>query len=66
MFTNPETKEIYKEGETYKRPLLARTLRKIAANGAKEMYFGETGKNMVKDIREEGGIITEEDLKQYK
>lgn len=57
---------IYVEGEYLKRPQLAITLEKIAENGAGELYDGgEIGKMFVEDIKDLGGIITEEDLKNY-
>uniref|UniRef100_A0A1A9UHI7 Gamma-glutamyltransferase n=1 Tax=Glossina austeni TaxID=7395 RepID=A0A1A9UHI7_GLOAU len=56
-----------KEGDFLRRPTLAMTLERIADNGADEIYGGgETGKMLVKDIQNMGGIITEEDLKNYK
>ncbi|XP_053951129.1 scoloptoxin SSD14 [Anastrepha ludens] len=57
---------IYVEGDYLKRPQLAITLEKIAENGAGELYDGgEIGKMFVEDIKDLGGIITEEDLKNY-
>lgn len=63
---DPKTNETYKEGETYKRPTFARTLRAIAANGSDEFYRGRTADMMIEDLKEAGGIITKEDLKNYK
>lgn len=66
VFVKPD-KSLYKEGDFLKRPTLAMTLERIANNGADEIYGGgETGKMLVKDIQNMGGIITEEDLKNYK
>uniref|UniRef100_A0A1B0GEJ3 Uncharacterized protein n=1 Tax=Glossina morsitans morsitans TaxID=37546 RepID=A0A1B0GEJ3_GLOMM len=66
VFVKPD-KSLYKEGDFLKRPTLAMTLERIADNGADEIYGGgETGKMLVKDIQNMGGIITEEDLKNYK
>ena len=67
LFVNPETGKTYKIGEKYKRPVLAATLRRIAMNGADEIYGGlETGQNLIKDIRAQGGIIDERDLRDYR
>lgn len=55
-----------KEGEFYKNLKLAKTLRIIAENGGDVLYNGDLASALVKDIREAGGIITEEDLKSYK
>uniref|UniRef100_A0A1A9X248 Gamma-glutamyltransferase n=1 Tax=Glossina brevipalpis TaxID=37001 RepID=A0A1A9X248_9MUSC len=66
VFVKPDN-SLYKEGDFLKRPTLAMTLERIANNGAKEIYDGgKTGKMLVKDIQNMGGIITEEDLKNYK
>ena len=66
IFINPETGDVWKEGDSYKRENLGRTLREISKNGFEEFYTGETAKNLVKDIQEAGGIITLEDLKNYR
>lgn len=56
-----------KEGDFLRRPTLAMTLERIADNGADEMYGGgKTGKRLIKDIRNMGGLITERDLMNYK
>lgn len=65
-FVNPATEEFWKLGEKYKRPTLARTLRRIAANGYKEFTEGETGKMLVRELTEMGGIITKEDFMEYR
>lgn len=58
---------LYKEGDYLKRPVLGDTLEKIAENGAQEMYGGgETGRKFAEDIQSMGGIITEQDMKDYK
>lgn len=57
-------KEI-KAGDTLKRPTLANTLSRIAANGRDEFYKGETAKILAKHMQSKGGIITEEDLASY-
>ena len=55
----------YSAGDTIKNPALARTLEKIMINGRDEYYGGSTGETLVKFIRENGGIITLEDLQKY-
>lgn len=52
-------------GERFYQPELAATLRRIAASGAKGFYEGETARIFAKQMRENGGLITEEDLRQY-
>ena len=57
--------EMYKVGETLRQPELAATLKRIAKNGAREFYRGETARLMVQDMNALGGLITLEDLAQY-
>jgi gamma-glutamyltranspeptidase/glutathione hydrolase len=57
---------MYKAGDTFKQPELAATLKRIAKNGAAEFYRGETARMIVEDMKGMGGLITLEDLAQYK
>jgi len=66
VFVNPATGDIWGEGDIYTFPLLGNTLRRIALGGADEFYKGETAKKMVADIQAAGGIITMEDLANYR
>ncbi|CRL05054.1 CLUMA_CG018160, isoform A [Clunio marinus] len=62
-YTNPTTGEFYKKGELIRNPKLANTLRIIAEEGADAIYGnGSLAQNIVKEIQDEGGIITMEDL----
>ncbi|XP_021723488.1 gamma-glutamyltranspeptidase 3-like [Chenopodium quinoa] len=45
---------------------LAESLKAIADQGPPAFYNGTVGKKLVKDVREAGGILTEEDLRNYK
>ena len=54
------------EGDVLIQKDLAKTLTLIAENGAKGFYEGETAKKIAKDMAENDGLITEEDLKQYR
>ncbi|CAD7090854.1 unnamed protein product [Hermetia illucens] len=66
LFVNPSTGKIYKEGDKVKRTKLAETLRVIAKEGEDAIYNGGSiGKMLVDDIKAYGGIITEQDLKEY-
>ena len=56
----------FKIGETLIQTDLANTLRRIAFNGYKGFYEGETAKNIIKCMDRTGGIISEQDLKNYK
>src|SRR5437899_5468253 len=49
-----------------KQPELAATLKRIAKNGASEFYRGETARMLVDEMTKNGGLITLEDLANYK
>ncbi|MBT8377674.1 MAG: gamma-glutamyltransferase family protein [Ignavibacteria bacterium] len=53
----PDTKH------TFKQPILANTLEKISEFGTHDFYSGKIAKLISKDIKENGGWITIEDLK---
>ncbi|XP_035690060.1 glutathione hydrolase 1 proenzyme-like [Branchiostoma floridae] len=55
-----------RENTTVRRPQLAKTLLAVANGGADAFYTGEIAKNLVKDIHNHGGIITEQDLLDYR
>ncbi|MEZ4796168.1 MAG: gamma-glutamyltransferase [Flavobacteriaceae bacterium] len=57
--------KVWKENDTIKYPELAETLTRIMNNGRDEFYKGETAKRFVQFMRDNGGIITEEDLAKY-
>jgi gamma-glutamyltranspeptidase/glutathione hydrolase len=50
------------EGDTLVNADLARTLARVATGGAQEFYRGELAREMVKGLREAGGLFTEEDF----
>jgi gamma-glutamyltranspeptidase / glutathione hydrolase len=52
-------------GETLAQPELARTLTRIAQNGAKEFYEGETALKLADAVSRHSGLITLSDLKNY-
>lgn len=52
-------------GSVLRQPALARTLERIAANGANGFYRGETARIIADEMRELGGIITTQDLARY-
>ncbi|WP_452233210.1 gamma-glutamyltransferase [Lacinutrix sp. MEBiC02595] len=56
----------WKENDTIKYNSLAETLTRIMQNGPDEFYKGETAKILAKHIQDNGGIVTEEDLANYK
>ncbi len=56
----------YEAGETLKQPDLARTLERIATQGPAGFYEGETAQLIEQEMQKNGGLITREDLKNYK
>jgi len=52
-------------GARFRQPVLARTLRRIADQGAAGFYRGETAQAIADEMRRDGGIITTEDLARY-
>jgi gamma-glutamyltranspeptidase/glutathione hydrolase len=55
----------YDWNENFQQPELARTLERIAHNGAKEFYEGETAHILASEMERNGGLITLEDLRNY-
>ncbi|BFZ25643.1 hypothetical protein BsWGS_28681 [Bradybaena similaris] len=66
VFINPETGQLFKEGEIIKMPQLAETLRVIATEGASAYYNGSLTDSVIADLQEIGSIITRNDLLNYK
>lgn len=69
----PESKRIflnggkfYDAGDRLVQPELARVLRRIRDRGAQDFYEGETAQLLAADMREHGGLITLDDLRNYK
>jgi gamma-glutamyltranspeptidase/glutathione hydrolase len=52
-------------GVRLRQPALARTLRRIAEQGATGFYKGETAQAIADEMQRDGGIITVEDLARY-
>ena len=69
---NEEAKKIFtrakgfSEGDIFIQTNLSKTLERIAKNGKKEFYSGETAKKIANFFQSNGGILTLEDLSQYK
>ncbi len=69
----PESKRIFlkngahfEPGDSLIQPELAAVLNRIRDSGAAGFYEGETAHLLAEDMREHGGIVTEQDLKEYK
>lgn len=56
----------WKEGDVLVQLNLAATLKRIRDNGSKGFYEGETAKLIVAEMQRNNGIISYEDLKNYK
>jgi len=53
------------QGDTIRQPKLAATLEQIALHGRAGFYEGEVAEQIVKDVTENGGMITLKDMKDY-
>jgi len=58
--------KMWKAGDTLKQAELAATLKRIARNGAAEFYRGETAQMLVSEMSKNGGLVSLEDLANYK
>jgi gamma-glutamyltranspeptidase/glutathione hydrolase len=55
---------LYKEGETFRQPELARTLERIAAD-PDDFYHGKIAHELVDELHKGGALITLDDLAEY-
>lgn len=55
-----------KTGALFKQPELAQTLARIARAGAADFYHGKTAQLLVKQMQAHGGLITAQDLANYR
>jgi gamma-glutamyltranspeptidase/glutathione hydrolase len=53
-------------GDKLVQPELAETLRRIRDQGARDFYEGETAQRLAREMQAHGGLITLEDLKNYR
>ncbi|WIO75509.1 gamma-glutamyltransferase [Porticoccaceae bacterium LTM1] len=56
----------YQQGETFIQADLAKTLKQIAKKGAAGFYEGEVADQIVDEMERGNGLITHEDLKNYR
>jgi gamma-glutamyltranspeptidase/glutathione hydrolase len=54
----------YPAGTVFRQPVLANTLRRIAAQGVDEFYLGETAELIHRDMEAHGGLLGKDDLAQ--
>ncbi len=64
VFLKPDGTD-YQEGELWRQPDLAATLKRIQAEGAADFYRGPTARLIVDFMRHNGGLITADDLAKY-
>ena len=57
---------LWREGDTLIQPALAETLKRIRDYGRDGFYAGKTAHYLLKEMKRGNGIISEQDLKDYK
>jgi gamma-glutamyltranspeptidase/glutathione hydrolase len=55
---------LYKDGDTFRQPELARTLQRIAAD-PDDFYHGKMAHELIDELHKGGALLTREDLAQY-
>lgn len=55
----------FDEGENFAQPELGETLARLKEKGPREFYEGRTAQLIAEDMKGNGGLITEKDLKEY-
>ena len=58
--------KFFEEGDLFRQPELAQTLTRVERGGAQEFYNGRTAKMIADDMKAHNGLITLEDLKNYR
>lgn len=56
----------FQAGDTLRQPELARTLGRVKLQGARDFYEGETARSIAADMKANDGLITLDDLRNYK
>lgn len=58
--------KFFEEGDVLRQPDLAETLLRVERLGAREFYDGTTARLIADDVKANGGLITLDDLRNYK
>lgn len=58
--------KMLREGDILRNPALAKTLESVMRTGVNAVYQGELARSLAADVQEAGGILTEDDVNQYK
>lgn len=66
IFYDENTGHAKQEGEIYKLPKLAETLKIVAKEGADALYNGSLTSKFIEDLKKVNGIMSEKDLADYK
>src|SRR5205814_6916331 len=53
-------------GTLWTQPDLGRFLRRLAEEGPQAFYHGDVPRQIVRQVREQGGILAEEDFERYR
>ena len=59
-----EGRRPYRAGKTFKQPVLAATLRRLATHGVRDFYLGEIAGAIEEDMVQHGGLLRRDDLAQ--
>lgn len=62
----PDGENALGEGDRYRIPHMAETLELIADEGADALYRGDLGAMFAREMRDNGGFVTREDLEAYR
>ena len=60
------SKAVYKPGEIFKQKHLAKALKQIRKRNVVPFYQGDIAKDIVKSVKRAGGVLSLQDLKDYK
>ncbi|XP_021699898.1 gamma-glutamyltranspeptidase 1 [Aedes aegypti] len=67
IFVDPQTGDVWKQGDRFRRPLFAETLKVVADEGADALYSakGSLLPKVMSDLKNFGSIVTENDFYDY-